>query len=81
MGIKGDNKGLEYQLEQEKCMDRFDKTKNKKILKQELPYSIGGGIGQSRMFMLMLGKEHIAEVQASTWEEKTYEDLKGFKIL
>jgi len=81
MGIRVDDKALRYQLEQSKCMDRIDKPYHQKILKEELPYTIGGGIGQSRIFMLMLGKEHIAEVQASTWEEKTYEDLKGLKIL
>ena len=81
MGIRVDDKALKYQLEQAKCMDRIDKPYHQKILKEELPYSIGGGIGQSRIFMLMLGKEHIAEVQASSWEEKTYEELKDFKIL
>ena len=78
---QSDGYSIEYQLEQAKCMDRIDKPYHQKILKEELPYSRGGGIGQSRIFMLMLGKEHIAEVQASTWEEKTYEDLKGLKIL
>ena len=43
--------------------------------------SIGGGIGQSRLLMLLLGKSHIAEVQASSWEEKTEKELKLLKTL
>lgn len=81
MGIRVDEKSLKYQLEKSKCMDRIDKPYHQKILKKELPYSIGGGIGQSRIYMLMLGKKHIAEVQASTWEDKTYKELQDFKIL
>lgn len=53
----------------------------KKILKNELPYTIGGGIGQSRILMLILEKEHIAEVQASSWERKTEIELKEIQIL
>jgi len=81
MGIRVDEESLKYQLEQSKCMDRISTPYHQKILKKELPYSIGGGIGQSRIFMLMLEKEHIAEVQASSWEEKTYQELKDIKIL
>ena len=43
------------------------------LLKGELPYSIGGGIGQSRLCMLLLGKAHIGEVQASIWPKEMIE--------
>ena len=81
MGIRVDEKALEYQLEKSKCMDRISMPYHQKILKKELPYTIGGGIGLSRILMLLLDKEHIAEVQASSWEDKTYKELEGKKIL
>ena len=81
MGIRVDTKSLKYQLEKSKCMDRIELPYHQKILKQELPYTIGGGIGLSRILMLILEKEHIAEVQASSWEEKTYKELVSKKIL
>ena len=58
-----------------------DFAEYQKILKRELPYTIGGGIGQSRILMLLLEKSHIAEVQASSWEEKTLEKVKTMKVL
>ena len=81
MGIRVDEESLKYQLEKSKCMDRIKLPYHQKILKQELPYTIGGGIGLSRILMLILEKEHIAEVQASSWEEKTYKELEDKKIL
>ena len=81
MGIRVDEVALKYQLEKAECMDRIDKPYHQKILSKELPYTIGGGIGQSRIYMLILGKEHIAEVQASSWEDKTYKELKDLKML
>ena len=81
MGIRVDEKALKYQLEKSKCMERIDFPYHQKILKQQMPYTIGGGIGLSRVLMLILEKEHIAEVQASSWEEKTYKELKDKKIL
>ena len=81
MGIRVDEKVLRSQLEKAKCMDRIDLPYHQKILKKELPYTIGGGIGLSRVIMLILEKEHIAEVQASSWEEKTYKELEDKKIL
>ena len=50
-------------------------------VKKQLPYTIGGGIGQSRVAMFILGSEHIAEVQASSWQDKTIEELKYLSIL
>ena len=48
---------------------------HQKVITEEVPYSIGGGIGQSRVLMLMLGSSHIAEVQASSWEDKTIKEF------
>jgi len=81
MGIRVDEKSLKEQLEKAKCTDRLEYPYHQKILKKELPYTIGGGIGQSRILMLILEKEHIAEVQASSWEEKTELELKEMQIL
>ena len=81
MGIRVDETSLKEQLEKAKCTDRLEYPYHQKILKKELPYTIGGGIGQSRILMLILEKEHIAEVQASSWEEKTELELKDMKIL
>ena len=81
MGIRVDEKSLVEQLEKADCLDRLDLPYHQKIQKCELPYTIGGGIGKSRVLMLLLEKSHIAEVQASSWEEKTLEELKDKKIL
>lgn len=81
MGIRVDEKSLVEQLEKSDSLDRLELPYHQKIKKCELPYTIGGGIGQSRLLMLILEKSHIAEVQASSWEEKTIEDLKDKKIL
>ena len=81
MGIRVDETSLKEQLEKSKCTDRLEYPYHQKILKKELPYSIGGGIGQSRILMLILEKEHIAEVQASSWEEKTELELEKMQIL
>ena len=81
MGIRVDEKSLKEQLKKSGCMDRIDLPYHQKILKKEVPYTIGGGIGQSRVLMLLLGKKHIAEVQASAWEEKIEEDLKDKRVL
>lgn len=81
MGIRVDEKSLSEQLKKSDCMDRIYYPYHQKVLKKELPYTIGGGIGESRVLMLLLEKEHIAEVQASSWEEKTERKLKGIKIL
>ena len=81
MGIRVDEKSLKEQLEKSKCIDRLKYPYHQKILNKELPYTIGGGIGQSRLLMLLLNKEHIAEVQASSWEEETEAELKEIQIL
>lgn len=81
MGIRVDEKSLVSQLKKSKQLEKIKLPYHQKILKQELPYTIGGGIGMSRIYLLLLEKTHIAEVQASSWEEKTLKELKDKKIL
>ena len=81
MGIRVDEKSLILQLEKSGCLEKKELPFHQKILKCELPYTIGGGIGVSRILMLLLEKSHIAEVQASSWEKKILEELKDKKIL
>ena len=71
MGIRVDEKALREQLEKAGCQDRAELEFHKKLLAGELPYTIGGGIGQSRLAMLMLGCAHIGEVQSSVWDKET----------
>ena len=81
MGIRVDEESLISQLKKSDCLDRLELPYHQKISKCELPYTIGGGIGQSRLLMFLLEKAHIALVQASSWETKTLEKLKDKKIL
>ncbi|MBE6147674.1 MAG: aspartate--ammonia ligase [Firmicutes bacterium] len=81
MGIRVDEKSLVSQLEKSGTMDRISLPYHQKILKKELPYTIGGGIGKSRIYMLILEKYHISEVQQSSWQEKTERTLKDYKVL
>ena len=69
MGIRVSPESMKYQLEQADATDREKLPFHKMLLNGELPYTIGGGIGQSRLCMLLLGKAHIGEVQASIWPE------------
>ena len=71
MGIRVDKKALMYQLERAGCPERACLPFQKSILNEELPYTIGGGIGQSRICMFFLRKAHIGEVQCSIWPDKT----------
>jgi len=81
MGIRVDEKSLISQLEKSDCLDRLELPYHQKICTGELPYTIGGGIGESRILMLLLEKSHIALVQASSWETKTLKELKDMKVL
>ena len=81
MGIRVDEKSLVSQLEKSDTIEKLSLPYHQKIVKKELPYTIGGGIGQSRLFMLLLEKSHIVEVQASSWEEKVEDKLKDLKML
>ncbi len=69
MGIRVDAAALKYQLEKAGCPERKDLPFQKGVLNNELPFTIGGGIGQSRICMFMLKKAHIGEVQASVWPD------------
>lgn len=69
MGIRVDKSALLKQLELEGKEDRLELYFHKKLLNGELPLSIGGGIGQSRLCMVMLHKAHIGEIQASIWPD------------
>lgn len=70
MGIRVNAKSLLEQLEVEDALDRKEFLFHKKLLNGELPQSIGGGIGQSRLCMLFLRKAHIGEIQASIWSDE-----------
>lgn len=70
MGIRVSPESLKRQLEMRGCEDRSKLEFHKRLLSGELPYSIGGGIGQSRLCMFLLQKAHIGEVQASIWPEE-----------
>ena len=71
MGIRVDEKALDEQLTKSGLNARRELPFHKALLAGELPLTIGGGIGQSRLSMLLLGKAHIGEVQVSLWDEET----------
>ncbi|WP_250278118.1 aspartate--ammonia ligase [[Clostridium] colinum] len=83
MGIRVDEDALLKQLEISNCNDRKDMPFQKAILDKELPYTIGGGIGQSRICMFFLRKAHIGEVQSSLWPHSMLEEAErvGLQIL
>ncbi|XP_055952210.1 aspartate--ammonia ligase-like [Argiope bruennichi] len=74
MGIRVNKKSLVKQLEERNALDRLDLPFHQALVRGELPMSIGGGIGQSRLCMYLLDKVHIGEVQASVWDEGTLDD-------
>ena len=71
MGIRVNEKALDEQLTKANANERRKLPFHSALLKGELPLTIGGGIGQSRLSMLLLGKAHIGEVQVSLWDEQT----------
>ena len=71
MGIRVDAEALDRQLTLANCQQRRALPFHQMLLKDELPLTIGGGIGQSRLAMLMLGCAHIGEVQSSIWDPET----------
>jgi aspartate--ammonia ligase len=71
MGIRVDEEALKKQLSERGCEERMELDYHKALLNGDLPYTIGGGIGQSRMCMYFLRKAHIGEVQSSYWGGKT----------
>ncbi len=83
MGIRVDREALLSQLEKSGCMDRAKLSYQKAILEDKLPYTVGGGIGQSRICMFFLRKAHIGEVQSSVWPKEIMEKAwaNGIKLL
>ncbi len=83
MGIRVSPQSLDSQLKAANCDHRRSYPFHKALLNGELPYSIGGGIGQSRLCMLLMGSAHIGEVQSSIWDNDTLEGCKkaGIHIL
>ena len=83
MGIRVDEDALRRQLAERGCTERENLPFHKALLNGELPYTIGGGIGQSRMCMFFLRKAHIGEVQSSHWsrEEQKICEEKGIHLL
>lgn len=71
MGIRVDEKSLDEQLKKANANDRRKLPFHKALLQGELPLTMGGGIGQSRLSMLLLDKAHIGEVQVSLWDDET----------
>lgn len=83
MGIRVDEVSLMEQLKKAGCPERAELPFHKAILNGELPYTIGGGIGQSRICMFFLRKAHIGEVQCSLWPDETMKEAeaKGLQLL
>ncbi len=83
MGIRVDKESLMHQLTVRGCLERTELPFHKALLNDELPFTIGGGIGQSRMCMLFLRKAHIGEVQSSIWPQEMVKECeeKGVHLL
>ena len=81
MGIRVDEASLDRQLTLAGCDDRRDLPFHKMLLHGELPLTMGGGIGQSRVCMLMIGTCHIGEVQSSIWDKATIDACRSAGIL
>ena len=80
MGVRVDAQSLKRQLKLAGCEERAKLPFHKMLLNDELPLTIGGGIGQSRLCMLMIGCAHIGEVQSSIWDRETRETCEGAGI-
>ena len=80
MGIRVDPKSLDEQLTKAGCDDRRDLPFHKALLADKLPLTIGGGIGQSRLCMLLIGCAHIGEVQTSLWNTQTIDVCRSYGI-
>ena len=83
MGIRVDAESLDRQLTEAVCDDRRALPFHQMLLNDELPLTIGGGIGQSRLAMLMMGCSHIGEVQSSVWDQATVDacEKAGIRLL
>ena len=80
MGIRVDKDALLSQLEKAGCPERAELPFQKSVINEELPYTIGGGIGQSRICMFLLRKAHIGEVQCSLWPEETMKEAEEYGL-
>ena len=83
MGIRVNAESLAEQLKKAGCEERAELPFQKALLNGELPQTIGGGIGQSRICMFFLRKAHIGEIQVSVWPQEIYDEAaaKGITIL
>ena len=83
MGVRVDAESLLKQLKAQGLTKRSELFFHKRLLEGKLPLTVGGGIGQSRLCMLLLQKAHIGEVQVSVWDDETVEECKkaGIKLL
>ena len=81
MGIRVDAKTLKEQLNISDCEERLNYKYHKLLVNNELPQTIGGGIGQSRLCMFFLQKAHIGEVQVSYWPDEMREELKKNSVI
>ncbi|MCM8710209.1 aspartate--ammonia ligase [Clostridium sp. SYSU_GA19001] len=80
MGIRVDKEALLRQLKAADCEDRINLEYHQGIINETLPYTIGGGIGQSRICMFFLRKAHVGEVQASVWTDEIIEECEKNNI-
>ena len=76
MGIRVDKESLTQQLEKAGCQDRKSLPFHSMLLNDQLPLTMGGGVGQSRLCMLLMGNAHIGEVQSSIWDKATEDAAK-----
>lgn len=83
MGVRVDEETLDNQLNITGCQDRKELDYHKMLLNGELPYTVGGGIGQSRICMFFLRKAHIGEVQVGIWPQEMIDECKasGVRLL
>lgn len=80
MGIRVNKESLLAQLTEKNCLNRKNLEFHKLLLRDQLPLTIGGGIGQSRICLLLLNKVHIGEVQASIWPKKMIQEFKKANV-
>ena len=80
MGIRVDEAALTRQLKDAHAEERASLPFHRALLQGEYPQTIGGGIGQSRLCMLLLGTAHIGEIQASVWDEETIAECQKMGI-
>jgi len=80
MGIRVNKESLLKQLKEANALDRKRLKYHQMLINNELPLTIGGGIGQSRLCMLLMQKVHIGEVQSSLWSKKEIAYLKKYNV-